>query len=52
MCVPFMDSCMETKGDMSGRIGQSSYKSCGCLDREAGRYVFLSAGDPGDRDCS
>ena len=51
MCVPVMDTCMEAKGDQSGSIGQSSYKSCGCLDTADGGYVFLSTGDLGDRDC-
>ena len=51
MCVPVMDTCMEAKGDKSGSTGQSSYKSCGCLDTADGGYVFLSAGDLGDRDC-
>ena len=41
---------MEAKGDKSGSIGQSSYKSCGCLDTAYGGYVFLSTGDLGDRD--
>ena len=51
MCVPVMDTCMEAKGDKSGSTGQSSYKSCGCLDTADGGYVFLSAGDLGDRGC-
>lgn len=51
MCVPVLDSYMEAKGDESGSIGQSSYKSCGCLDTADGGYVFLSTGDLGDRDC-
>ena len=51
MCVPVMDTCMEAKGDKSGSTGQSSYKSCGCLDTADGGYVFLSTGDFGDRGC-
>ena len=51
VCVPVMDTCMEAKGDKSGSTGQSSYKSCGCLGTAGSGYVFLSAGDLGDRDC-